>query len=163
MLVQVDPSMDTWIWKALAYATSQVSTTWQMPTVLPRSTCTHCGSLNWLDQRVPVLPSTAAAAGVPAPSADDAVAGLFWDSSVGAARAGTVEATTAVPTTRIAATATATAARRPMRQRAASRGSARDAERSRSIGYSFGSVRPAPGVVPRAPGRTAVDGAFRGS
>src|SRR6266545_8182399 len=46
-----------------------------MPTVLPRSTCTHCGSLNWLDQRVPVLPSKAAAAGRPAFSTEEAVAG----------------------------------------------------------------------------------------
>ena len=40
----------------------------------PRS---HCGSENALDQRVPVLPSTASAAGVPAFSVEDAVAGLF--------------------------------------------------------------------------------------
>ncbi|MFD0592080.1 hypothetical protein ACFQZ4_05540 [Catellatospora coxensis] len=37
-----------------------------------RSTWIHCGSLNPLDQRVPVLPSNAALAGVPAFSADDA-------------------------------------------------------------------------------------------
>ena len=42
----------------------------------PRSTCNHCGSENALDQRVPVLPSTAADAGVPAFSVDDAVAGF---------------------------------------------------------------------------------------
>src|SRR6266540_4730246 len=76
MLVHVEPSVDTWIWKALAYATSQVSTTWQIPTVLPRSTCTHFWSLNWLDHRVPALPSNAAHAGVPAFSIEDAVAGL---------------------------------------------------------------------------------------
>jgi hypothetical protein len=44
-------------------------------TLPPRSTCSHCGSLNALDQRVPVLPSTAAEAGVPAFSVDEAVAG----------------------------------------------------------------------------------------
>jgi len=76
MLVQVDPSMDTWIWKALAYATSQISTTWSTAAVAPRSTCSHCGSLNWLDQRVSVLPSTAAEAGVPAFSTDEAMTGF---------------------------------------------------------------------------------------
>src|SRR5689334_14889838 len=43
--------------------------------VLPRSTCSHCGSLKALDQRVPVLPSTALPAAVPAFSCDEAVAG----------------------------------------------------------------------------------------
>src|ERR1700731_4388454 len=43
----------------------------------PRSTSSHCGSENADDQRVPVLPSTASAAGVPAFSVDDAVAVLF--------------------------------------------------------------------------------------
>ena len=48
----------------------------------PRSTCSHCGSLNALDQRVPVLPSTASAAGVPAFSVEEAVAGWFRAASV---------------------------------------------------------------------------------
>src|SRR5258706_427409 len=78
-----------------------------MPCGLPRSTSIHCGSLNALDHRVPVLPSTAAAAAVPAFSADEAVAGLFWDSSVVAALAGALEATT-VPATSASATAAAT-------------------------------------------------------
>lgn len=56
----------------------------------PRSTWSHCGSLNALAQRVPVLPSTAAAAGVPAFSVDEAVAGRPWESRVGAACAGVV-------------------------------------------------------------------------
>ena len=43
----------------------------------PRSTCSHCGSENALDQRVPVLPSTAFDAGYAALSVDDAVAGWF--------------------------------------------------------------------------------------
>src|ERR1700751_6066293 len=73
----------------------------------PRSTCNHCGSLYALDHRVPVLPSTAALAGVPAFSVDEAVAGLPWDSRVGAAPAGTVAATTANPATRTAAIAMA--------------------------------------------------------
>jgi len=40
----------------------------------PRSTSSHCGSENALDQRVPVLPSTALEAGKLAFSVDDAVA-----------------------------------------------------------------------------------------
>src|SRR5882757_2064444 len=43
----------------------------------PRSTWSHWGSENALDQRVPVFPSTAFAAGVPAFSVEDAVAVLF--------------------------------------------------------------------------------------
>src|SRR4051812_22990852 len=59
-----------------------------MVALAPRSTCSHCGSVNALDQRVAVrLPSTAADAGVPAFSVDEAVAGLPCDSSVPAARA----------------------------------------------------------------------------
>ena len=49
-----------WIWNAVANAASQVSRTWQTVAVAPRSTCSHCGSLNADDQRVPVLPSKAA-------------------------------------------------------------------------------------------------------
>src|SRR5690349_11908233 len=56
-----------------------------MEAVAPRSTCNHCGSPKALDQRVEVLPSTAAAAAVPLFSVDDAVAGLPWDSSSSAA------------------------------------------------------------------------------
>jgi hypothetical protein len=41
-----------------------------------------------LDQRVPVLPSTAADAGVDAFSVDEAVAGLPWDSRSAAAAGG---------------------------------------------------------------------------
>ncbi len=58
-----------------------------MVAVAPRSTWSHCGSLNALDQRVPVLPSTAAEAGVPAFSVEDAVAGLPCESSGSAAAA----------------------------------------------------------------------------
>ena len=46
-----------------------------MVCVAPRSTRTHCGSLNALDHRVPVLPSNALAAGKEPFSVDDAVAG----------------------------------------------------------------------------------------
>src|SRR3954452_987679 len=71
------PLSDTWIWKDVAYAASQVSTTWQICCDDPRSTCSHCGSLKALDQRVPALPSTAAEAGRPQFSVEDAVAGRF--------------------------------------------------------------------------------------
>src|SRR5258708_11341999 len=73
--VQFTASGDVWIWNALPYAVSQFSVTWQIVWLDPRSTCSHCGSLKALDQRVPVLPSKAAEAGVPAFSIDDAVAG----------------------------------------------------------------------------------------
>jgi hypothetical protein len=43
----------------------------------PRSTCSYCGSENCDDHRVPVFPSTASAAGVPAFSTEEAVAGWF--------------------------------------------------------------------------------------
>src|SRR5258706_12790389 len=45
--------------------------------VEPRSTWIHCGSLKALDQRVPVLPSTALAQGVAAFSVEEQVTGLF--------------------------------------------------------------------------------------
>src|SRR5450755_658726 len=77
MEVQVVPSGEVWIWNALPYAVSQFSMTWQIDWVEPRSTSSHCGSENALDQRVPRLPSTAAEAGEPAFSSEDAVAGLF--------------------------------------------------------------------------------------
>jgi len=66
-----------WSWNAVANAASQVSRTWQTVAVPPRSTCSHCGSLNADDQRVVVLPSKAALAGVPAFSVDEALAGWF--------------------------------------------------------------------------------------
>jgi hypothetical protein len=56
-----------------------------MLAVAPRSTWIHWGSVNALDQRVPVLPSTAAEAGVPAFSVEEAVAGRPCDSRVLAA------------------------------------------------------------------------------
>jgi hypothetical protein len=43
----------------------------------PRSTSSHCGSANADDQRVPVFPSTALAAGKLAFSVEDEVAVLF--------------------------------------------------------------------------------------
>jgi hypothetical protein len=59
------------------YAVSQVSVTLQMVCVEPRSTWSHWGSLYALDQRVAVLPSNAAEAGVPVFSVDEAEAVLF--------------------------------------------------------------------------------------
>ena len=78
------PSGEVWIWNAVPYAASHCRTTWVIEALAPRSTCSHCGSEKALDQRVPVLPSTAAEAGVPAFSVDDAVAGLPCESSVAA-------------------------------------------------------------------------------
>src|SRR5450631_823458 len=77
MEVQVVPSGEVWIWNALPYAVSQFSVTWQMDWTEPRSTSSHCGSENALDQRVPVFPSTAFDAGKAALSSEDAVAVLF--------------------------------------------------------------------------------------
>ena len=87
-MVQAVPLSEVWIWNARAYAASQRSTTRLMVKVAPRSTLSHCGSLNVLDQRVRVLPSTAADAGVDAFSVDEEVAGLPWDSRSAAAVAG---------------------------------------------------------------------------
>src|ERR1022692_2145500 len=75
MEVQVVPSGEVWIWNALPYAVSQFSVTWQIDRVEPRSTSSHCGSENALDQRVPRFPSVAAAAVKPALSSEDAVVG----------------------------------------------------------------------------------------
>jgi hypothetical protein len=41
--VQLVPSLDVWIWNAVAYAASQSRVTWQMLLLEPRSTCSHCG------------------------------------------------------------------------------------------------------------------------
>jgi hypothetical protein len=74
----VVPFGEVWIWKARPYAPSHCRTTRQIEAVAPRSTCSHCGSLNWLDQRVVALPSTALAAATSAFSAEEAVAALPW-------------------------------------------------------------------------------------
>src|SRR5260370_41427056 len=79
--VQFTASGEVWIWNALPYAVSQFSVTRQIAWLDPRSTWSHCGSLKALDQRVPVLPSTAADAGNEAFSSDDAVAGRPWATS----------------------------------------------------------------------------------
>jgi len=54
-----------------------MSVTAQTDWLEPRSTSSHCGSANADDQRVPVLPSTALAAGKLAFSVEDEVAVLF--------------------------------------------------------------------------------------
>src|SRR4051812_7644166 len=90
-----------------AYAASQFRTTRLSVAVVPRSTCSHCASLNALDQRVPVLPSTALAAAKSAFSALDAVAVLPCDSRVSAACAETT-VRAAYPATSTATTALST-------------------------------------------------------
>jgi hypothetical protein len=87
IVVHVLPSGEAWIWNDLAYAASQFKTTWVTEALAPRSTCSHCGSLNALDHRVPVLPSTAFDAGNVEFSSDDAVAGIPCDNNVDAALA----------------------------------------------------------------------------
>src|SRR5262249_27939674 len=73
--VQVELSVEVWIWNALPYAASHASTTWQIDWTDPRSTSSHCGSENALDHRVPRFPSVAFDAGYDALSSDDAVVG----------------------------------------------------------------------------------------
>jgi hypothetical protein len=53
-VVQVLPSVESRLWYAVAKALSRCSPTWQTGSAEPRSTCSHWGSLNALDQRVPV-------------------------------------------------------------------------------------------------------------
>src|SRR5450432_769716 len=113
MVVQFVPSGEVWIWNAVAYAVSHCSTTWLIDALAPRSTSSHCGSLNALDHRVPVLPSTAAEAGNDALCTDDAVAGWPWDSRVAAALAVRVVATAG---TRNAATRASAAMAEPARR-----------------------------------------------
>src|SRR5580693_6760528 len=111
--VQFVPSGDVWIWNAVAYAASHCSTTWVIEALAPRSTCSHCGSLNALDQRVPVFPSTAFDAGNEAFSSDDAVAGWPCDSRTDAA-----PARLAGPTASIKAASAATIATMKIRRQA---------------------------------------------
>ncbi len=70
-----------------------MSTTWLTVAVAPRSTRIQEGSAKQDAHRVPVLPSTAALAGVPAFSSHDEVADFPWDSSESAACAVSVVAT----------------------------------------------------------------------
>src|SRR3712207_3422983 len=74
-VVQALPSVLVWIWYARAYAASHWSTTRLMVAVAPRSTRSHCGSAQALPHRVSARPSTAAAAGAPPFSCDEASAG----------------------------------------------------------------------------------------
>ena len=88
MVVQVLPSGEVCSWNARAKAASQLSTTRLTACDAPRSTWIHCGSLKALDQRVPLLPSTAFAGPKLAFSVDELVAGWPWDSRVAAALPG---------------------------------------------------------------------------
>src|SRR5215813_10544090 len=115
MVVQVELSADTWIWKAAAYAVSQSSVTWQTAWDEPRSTSSHCGSEKELDHRVPVFPSTAFEAGKLAFSSDEAVAVLpcarFAVPQVAACAGPDASAVTS-PAIRLRAATTAPAVRR---------------------------------------------------
>src|ERR1700733_6836099 len=80
MLVQVALSLDTWTWNAEAYAASHRMLTPQTCCGEPRSTSSHCGSLDRLDQRVPGSPSVASGAGESVASwVEEAVVG--WSSA----------------------------------------------------------------------------------
>ena len=87
-----------------------------MAWVAPRSTRSHCGSAKALDQRVPVLPSTAVDAGKVAFSSDEAVAGLPWATfavpQAAAPAELAVSAVTSNPATRLSAATTAATTRR---------------------------------------------------
>src|SRR4051812_45876020 len=92
--------------------------------VAPRSTCSHCGSLKALDQRVAGSPSTAADAGVFwAFSVLDAVAGLPCDSRDSSARAGDMVTSAQEATRASALTGIST---RQLRRRASARTRASD-------------------------------------
>src|SRR3712207_3700312 len=88
--VQVVPLVESWRVNARAYAPSQLMATRLTAVAAPRSTWNHWFGVKALDQRVPVLPSTAAAAGVPAHSTDEAVTGLPCETTTSAALAGVV-------------------------------------------------------------------------
>src|SRR3954468_10772608 len=92
-LAKVVPSLENCTVKAVAYAASQFSFTLLTAVGAPRSTCSHWAAAKALDQRVPVLPSVAAEAGVPAHSTDDAVVGLPWETTTSAASAPRIVAT----------------------------------------------------------------------
>src|ERR1700733_15177948 len=74
-----------------------------MEALAPRSPSSHCGSLNALDHRVPVLPSTAAEAGNDAFSTDEAVAVFPCESRVAASALCAVPARNAAARARAAA------------------------------------------------------------
>src|SRR5690242_13728621 len=114
--VQVLLSLEVWIWKAFPNAVSQLSTTWHTLLVEPRSTSSHCGSENWLDQRVPWFPSVAFGAGKLLFSCDDDVVGwwsaMFVVPQVAAEAVGAVRPVTSPARARAAPATAAVAARR---------------------------------------------------
>ncbi len=87
----------------------------------PRSICNHCGSEKALPQRVPGLPSTAAEAGTPACSVDEAVAGRFSATFAVPQAAARSDWATASPAPRPAATKARAAAQLEIRERARAR------------------------------------------
>ena len=97
----------------MAYAFSQFSTIFLIAVDLPRSTWSDCGSLKALDQRVLLLPSTAAEADRSPLSAEEAVAGRPCERGTSAAPAGGAPLSTEAP--RTAAKAPASAMRRTCR------------------------------------------------
>src|ERR1700750_453222 len=106
----------------------------------PRSTSSHWGAEKAEDQRVPVLPSTAAEAGVPAFSVEEAVAVLFSAAlvvpQVAAAALGAVPPS---PETRTDTTSAAKASRLTAARREAGAGRARPRciLRSRCRGFTW--------------------------
>ena len=77
------PLVENSIRYALAYAVSQLSTTWLTATVGAEVDLDPLRVGAALDQRVPVLPSMASVAGVPTFSWLEAVTGLPCESRVG--------------------------------------------------------------------------------
>src|SRR5215468_1675707 len=80
MVVQVELSVEVWIWNALPYAASHCSTTWQTACAEPRSTSSHCGSENARDRRLRGFQRARPEAGGRASRVEDAVA--VWFSGV---------------------------------------------------------------------------------
>src|ERR1700759_1530895 len=77
IVVQLLPSFEVWIWNARANAASQRRVTRPTWVGLPRSTRSHCGSVNALDPRVDWLPSLPWNARKSLVSFDDDSAGLL--------------------------------------------------------------------------------------
>ena len=100
--VQVVALLEMSMWYAVANAASQWIVNPLRAAFAPRSSCSHWGSLQAYDQRVDWSPSTAAEAGVPAFSTDDAVASEPTAMLVSAAVAPGCGPRTSKPATRTA-------------------------------------------------------------
>src|SRR5258706_15474301 len=106
------PSEETWMLYAAAIAACQAMEKPLIGALAPRSTWSHCGSLQAEDHRVVSEPSMAAEAGVLALSTDDAVASAPSAMFVSAAAcAGSGEDTASRPATSASAAAMAGARR----------------------------------------------------